>query len=58
MVFEHTSEPIGEYVLVWHDEMIASGGFSVHYNMPFAHLYMEVKEAYHRQGSIVFLFRN
>lgn len=45
-IFEHTFEPVGDYVLVKEEEIIASGGFMLHYNIPFADLYMEVKENY------------
>jgi len=54
-VFEHKREPVGEYVLEWNNEIIATGGFALHYNMPFADLYMEVNEFYHRKGFGSFL---
>lgn len=44
-----TKEP-GTHVLELQGEVIATGGFLLHYNMPFADLYMEVKEEYRRQG--------
>lgn len=50
MIFEHKLEPAGEYVLEWHGEIVATGGFMLHYNMPFADLYMEVKESFRRKG--------
>jgi len=43
-IFEHEVEPIGEYVLELEGEVVATGGYGLHYNMPFADLYMEVKE--------------
>jgi len=49
-VFEHKVEPIGEYVLELAGEVVATGGYMLHYNMPFADLYMEVKEDFQRQG--------
>jgi hypothetical protein len=42
-IFEHKIEPVGEYVLELEGEVVATGGFMLHYNMPFADLYMEVK---------------
>ena len=49
-VFEHKIEPIGDYVLELNKEIVATGGFMLHYNKPFADLYMEVSEDYRRQG--------
>ncbi|HVK96898.1 MAG TPA: hypothetical protein VM368_03725, partial [Flavisolibacter sp.] len=49
-VFEHKREPVGEYVLEWNHEVIATGGFALHYNIPFADLYMEVNELFHKRG--------
>jgi len=42
-VFEHSTEPQGEHVLELGGEIVATGGFLRHYNMPFADLYMEVR---------------
>lgn len=50
MIFEHKIEPVGEYVLEWRGEIVATGGFMLHYNMPFADLYMEVKESFRKRG--------
>ncbi len=50
MIFEHKLEPAGEYVLEWNGEIVTTGGFMLHYNMPFADLYMEVKESFRRKG--------
>ena len=49
-VFEHSVEPVGNYVLEKEGEVIATGGFMLHYNIPFADLYMEVKENYRGIG--------
>jgi len=57
VVFEHKAEPIGEYVLKRNNEIVATGGFLLHYNMPFADLYMEVKEECRRQGLGSFLIQ-
>jgi len=43
-IFEHTIEPVGDYVLEVGGEIVATGGFLLHYNMPFADLYMEVRK--------------
>lgn len=44
IVFEHKVEPAGDYVLEKNREVVATGGFMLHYNIPFADLYMEVRE--------------
>ena len=49
-VFEHRSEPVGDYVVDWNGEVVATGGFLLHYNKPFADLYMEVREDCRRRG--------
>ena len=49
-IFEHKSEPIGDYVLEKQGKVIATGGFLLHYNMPFADLYMEVEENEREKG--------
>ncbi len=41
---------LGGYVLELKGEVVATGGFLLHYNMPFADLYMDVKEACRRKG--------
>ena len=56
-VFAHTFEPAGDYVLVKAEEVIATGGFMLHYNKPFADLYMEVKENYRGMGFGSFLIQ-
>lgn len=50
MIFEHTVEPAGDYVVEMGGEVIATGGFMLHYNKPFADLYMEVREDWRRRG--------
>src|ERR1700748_1607495 len=34
--FEHKSEPDGDYVIEVNGEIVATGGFLLHYNIPFA----------------------
>lgn len=56
-VFAHQIEPVGEYVLEQNGEVIATGGFMLHYNHPFADLYMEVRENCRRRGVASFLLQ-
>ena len=49
-IFEHRSEPAGDWILEFNKEIIATGGFLLHYNMPFADLYMEVREDQRKKG--------
>jgi GNAT superfamily N-acetyltransferase len=48
--FDHTSEPTGDFVLAVNEEIVATGGFLLHYNAPFADLYMEVKPEHRQKG--------
>jgi GNAT superfamily N-acetyltransferase len=48
--FDHKSEPDGDYVIEADGEIVATGGFLLHYNMPFADLYMEVREDQRQKG--------
>lgn len=57
MVFDHKLVPVGDYVLEFNNEIVATGGFLLHYNKPFADLYMEVKEVYRRMGFGSFLIQ-
>ncbi len=57
IMFEHKAEPEGDYVLAMNNEIIASGGFLLHYNKPFADLYMEVKEDHRKKGYGSFLIQ-
>ena len=43
-------EELGDYVIENNGEIVANGGFLLHYNIPFADLYMEVKKEYRRKG--------
>lgn len=56
-IFEHKGEPTGDYVLEKDGEVIATGGFLLHYNMPFADLYMEVNEKHRRKGYGTYLIQ-
>jgi GNAT superfamily N-acetyltransferase len=54
-IFEHTVEPVGDYVLELHGEVVATGGFLTHYNKPFGDVYMEVEQQHRRKGAGSFL---
>jgi GNAT superfamily N-acetyltransferase len=56
-VFEHTLEPLGDYVLEMKGEIVATGGFMLHYNLPFADLYMEVRKDCRRRGYGTFILQ-
>ena len=56
-IFEHKAEPAGDYVLEFGGEAVATGGFMLHYNKPFADLYMEVREDCRRRGFGSFLLQ-
>jgi GNAT superfamily N-acetyltransferase len=57
IIFEHKLEPEGDYVLESNGEIVATGGFLLHYNLPFADLYMEVREDCRQQGLGSFLLQ-
>ncbi len=46
----YKAKNMGAYVLDAAGEIIATGGFLLHYNKPFADLYMDVKETHRQQG--------
>lgn len=54
-IFEHHAEPPGNFVMEWQSEVVATGGFLLHYNIPFADIYMEVREDCQRKGFGSFL---
>lgn len=53
----HELEPVGDFVLELKDNVIATGGFMLHYNKPFADLYMEVNKEFRRNGFGSFLIQ-
>jgi len=55
--FDHKAEPKGNYLLEKDGEVMATGGFLLHYNMPFADLYMEVAETHRQKGFGGFLIQ-
>ncbi|HEV2380069.1 MAG TPA: GNAT family N-acetyltransferase [Terriglobia bacterium] len=56
-IFEHKAEPVGDYVVELDGAVAATGGFLLHYNPPFADLYMEVREDCRRRGIGSFLLQ-
>lgn len=56
-IFKHSEEPVGDYVVVVEGEVVGTGGFALHYNPPFADLYMEVREDCRRRGIASFLLQ-
>src|SRR3954469_24875273 len=42
-IFAHEMEPVGDFVIDVGGEVVATGGFLLHYNPPFADLFMEVR---------------
>ncbi len=51
------TEDLGDFIVERNGEQIASGGFLLHYNLPFADLYMEVTEKHRRDGIGSFLIQ-
>lgn len=49
-IFPHSCEPVGDWVLVVNDVIVATGGFLSHYNPPYGDIYMEVLESAQQQG--------
>lgn len=50
LIFDHTSEPVGKYVLENNSEIVATGGFLTHYNFPYVDLFMEVSPGWRKRG--------
>ena len=50
-------EDLGDFIIERNGEQIASGGFLLHYNLPYADLYMEVAVAHRRKGVGAFLIQ-
>ena len=47
---DKVDEESGEYLLLYHDSVVADGGLMLNYNLPFADLYMRVKESDRQKG--------
>ncbi|HWJ55903.1 MAG TPA: GNAT family N-acetyltransferase [Vicinamibacterales bacterium] len=50
VIFEHTAEPVGDFVVEYDGQIVATGGALTHYNPPYADLYMEVRPDVRRCG--------
>jgi GNAT superfamily N-acetyltransferase len=57
VIFEHKLEPVGDFILERDKEIVATGGFLLHYNVPFADLYLEVRKDCRQQGLGSFLLQ-
>ena len=49
-VEDNLGDNAGDYVLVQNKNIVADGGFMLNYNMPYADIYMGVKENFRHQG--------
>jgi RimJ/RimL family protein N-acetyltransferase len=56
-VFEHTTEPVGDWGLERDGALVATGGMFFHYNAPYRDLYMEVAPQHRRQGFASYLLQ-
>jgi GNAT superfamily N-acetyltransferase len=56
-VFPHEMEPVGDFVIEVAGDVVATGGFLLHYNPPFADLFMEVRRDTRRRGYGAFLIQ-
>lgn len=56
-IFEHVVEPVGDYVLEVDRDIVATAGFFLHYNEPFADLHMEVRPDRRRRGLGAFILQ-
>lgn len=53
----YKAKNMGAHVLEWKGEIVATGGYLLHYNIPFADLYMDVKENHRRKGLGTFIIQ-
>jgi GNAT superfamily N-acetyltransferase len=49
-LFQHEVVPTGDFVVQLEGAVVATGGWLLHYNPPFADLYMEVEASHRRRG--------
>jgi GNAT superfamily N-acetyltransferase len=56
-VFEHHAEPVGDFAIDVGGGGGGTGGFLLHYNRPFADLFMEVRADARRRGYGSFLIQ-
>ena len=50
IIFKHQVEPEGDWVLERNGDIVVTGGFMLHYNKPFADVYMEVQQDWRQRG--------
>jgi hypothetical protein len=50
VIFKHEVEPEGDWVLEKNGEVLVTGGFLLHYNKPYADIYMEVIPDWRQRG--------
>jgi GNAT superfamily N-acetyltransferase len=49
-IFKHEHEPVGDWLLEFRGEIVATGGYLTHYNPPYVDIYMEVRDDMRRRG--------
>jgi hypothetical protein len=49
-IFAHEREPVGDWLLQYRGEVVATGGYLSHYNPPYVDIYMEVRADMRRKG--------
>lgn len=49
-IFKHQVEPVGDWLLKFRDEIVATGGILYHYNRPYGDIFMEVAEPFRKRG--------
>jgi len=57
VIFAHSVEPIGDWVVEFAGRVVATGGCLTHYNAPYADLFMEVEQSARRCGFGSFLLQ-
>jgi GNAT superfamily N-acetyltransferase len=54
-IFEHKVEPVGDWLLEFSGQIVATGGIGYHYNPPYGDIFMEVHPDFRRRGFGSFL---
>jgi GNAT superfamily N-acetyltransferase len=54
-IFEHKVEPVGDWLLEFEGQNVATGGIGYHYNPPYGDIFMEVHPDFRRRGFGSFL---
>jgi GNAT superfamily N-acetyltransferase len=50
LIFPHSTEPVGDWLIVVDGQIVATGGILFHYNIPYGDIYMEVAEPFRKRG--------